>query len=52
MLKDVAPIKTVTPLAFLSRAAKQGSNYTSAVAWLLRRAFRGRLRTLLTRAWY
>ncbi len=46
MLKDVAPIKTVTPLSFLSRAAAQGTNYTSAVAWLLHRAFRGKVRTL------
>ncbi|MCJ7787939.1 MAG: hypothetical protein MUP20_04400, partial [Methyloceanibacter sp.] len=46
MLKDVAPIKTVTPISFLSRAAAQGTNYTTAVAWLLQRAFQGRLRTL------
>ena len=46
MLKDVASSKTVKPTSFLSRAAAQGRNYTTAVGWLLQRAFRGRVRTL------
>jgi hypothetical protein len=46
MQKDVAPIKAVRPISFLSRIAAQGTNYTTAVLWLLQCAFRGRLRTL------
>ena len=46
MLKDVASSKSVKPTSFLSRAAVQGANYTTTVGWLLRRAFRGRARTL------
>jgi len=46
MLKDVASNKSVKPTSFLSRAAVQGANYTTAVVWLLQRAFRGRTRKL------
>ena len=46
MLKDVASSKSVKPTSFLSRAAVQGTNYTTAVGWLLQRAFRGRARAL------
>src|SRR4029079_9151634 len=46
MLKDVTPIKAVSPISFLSRIIAQGTNYTTAVLWLLQRSFRGRLRTL------
>src|SRR5262245_55354940 len=46
MLKDVAPIKTVKPISFLSRAATRATNYTTTVIWLLRRVYQGRLGTL------
>lgn len=44
MLKVVDSIK---PLAFFTRAATQGKNYTQLVLWLLRWAFAGRTKTLL-----
>lgn len=47
MLKDVGPIKAIKPISFLSRAATQGTNYTSVVGWLLYRAFKGRTLALV-----
>jgi hypothetical protein len=40
-------VDTIKPLAFLTRAATQGKNYTKLVVWLLHWAFAGRARMLV-----
>jgi uncharacterized membrane protein (DUF106 family) len=47
MLKDVAPLTMAKPLSFLSRAAIQGTNYTTVAGWLLHRAFKGHVLTFV-----
>lgn len=46
-LKDAALKSAIKPIAFVSRAVNQGTNYATIVAWLLHRAFKGRTNALV-----
>jgi hypothetical protein len=46
MLKETSPNLVIKPISFLSRASRQGRNYSTIVGWLLYTVFKGRVTTL------